>query len=121
MKPTVYLGREEEGETNGLFGQGGGPAVYLGRGGEAEEGEDVAGAVSGATLCFMKMFFIGTRGFPIAIFLSCNTAPGESNLFIYLFIEGLVTPHMVTAGLFTSSNLIQVEHKTKHAHLYIYT
>ena len=39
-------------------------------------------------------------------------------LFIYLFIEGLEPsqPHRVTLGLFTSSNLAQLEYTTKHAH-----
>ena len=38
--------------------------------------------------------------------------------FIYLFIEGLKPsqPHRVTPGLFTNSNLTQVEYNTKHAH-----
>ena len=35
-----------------------------------------------------------------------------------LFIEGLQPsqPHRVTSGLFTKSNLTQVEYNTKHAH-----
>ena len=38
--------------------------------------------------------------------------------FNYLFIEGLEPsqPHRVTSGLFTNSNLAQVEYNTKHAH-----
>ena len=43
----------------------------------------------------------------------------ERERVIYLFIEGLQPsqPHTVTSGLFTKSNLTQVEYNTEHAHV----
>ena len=37
-------------------------------------------------------------------------------LLLFYFFEGLGSPLRVTSGLFTSSNLTQVEYNTKHAH-----
>ena len=55
--------------------------TYLDKGEEGEEDVDATeGGFSGATLCFMKMFFIGTRGFPTAIRLSCTNTEGVSYL-----------------------------------------
>ena len=55
--------------------------TYLDKGEEGEEDVDgTEGGFSGATLCFMKMFFIGTRGFPTAIRLSCTNTEGVSCL-----------------------------------------
>ena len=55
--------------------------TYLDMGEEGEEDVDATeGGFSGATLCFMKMFFIGTRGFPTAIRLSCTNTEGVSYL-----------------------------------------
>ena len=40
----------------------------------------------------------------------------ERELFIYVLDLGASQPHRVPSGLFTKSNLTEVEHNTKHAH-----
>lgn len=54
--------------------------TYLNKGEEdAEEAEEAEEGFSGATLCFIKMFFIGTRGFPTDILLSCRDTKQKAN------------------------------------------